>query len=91
VVYAWRKAVSMFSILLGYPLTYPLIKENRLLLRPLSSVPIGISRLFASSVPSLWIYRTEIARCWWLMPVILATQEAKIRRIVVRSQSGKIV
>jgi hypothetical protein len=23
------------------------------------------------------------ARCWWLTPVIIATQEAKIRRIMV--------
>jgi hypothetical protein len=30
-------------------------------------------------------------RCWCLTPVILATQEAEIRRIVVRSQAGKIV
>jgi hypothetical protein len=27
-----------------------------------------------------------IAGCWWLTPVILATQEAEIRRIVVQSQ-----
>jgi hypothetical protein len=27
----------------------------------------------------------------WLMPVILATQEAEIRRIVIRSQPGQIV
>jgi hypothetical protein len=32
-----------------------------------------------------------LAGCWWLMPVILATQEAKIRRIVVQSQPGQIV
>jgi hypothetical protein len=30
------------------------------------------------------------ARCWWLTPVILATQEAEIRRIVVQSQIGQI-
>jgi hypothetical protein len=30
-------------------------------------------------------YPTQ-ARCRWLTPVILATQEAKIRRIVVQSQ-----
>jgi hypothetical protein len=28
---------------------------------------------------------------WWLMPVILAIQEAEIRRIVVRSQPRQIV
>jgi hypothetical protein len=31
------------------------------------------------------------ARCWWLMPVILATQEAEIRMITVGSQSGQII
>jgi hypothetical protein len=29
--------------------------------------------------------------CQWLMPVILAIQEAEIRRIIVRSQPGQIV
>jgi hypothetical protein len=29
--------------------------------------------------------------CWWFMPVILATQEAEIRRITIQSQSGQIV
>jgi aspartate-semialdehyde dehydrogenase len=28
---------------------------------------------------------------WWLTPVILATQEAEIRKIMVRSQPGQIV
>jgi hypothetical protein len=28
---------------------------------------------------------------WWLTPVILAIQEAEIRRIVFRSQLGQIV
>jgi hypothetical protein len=32
----------------------------------------------------------KIAGHWWLTPVILATQEAEIRRISVRSQPGQI-
>jgi hypothetical protein len=34
---------------------------------------------------------TQLAGRWWLTPVILATQEAEIKRIVVRSQSRRIV
>jgi hypothetical protein len=29
----------------------------------------------------------EIVRCWWLMPIILATWEAKIGRIVVQGHN----
>jgi hypothetical protein len=32
-----------------------------------------------------------LTRCWWLTPVILATQEAEIRRIAVWSQPRQIV
>jgi hypothetical protein len=40
----------------------------------------------------LTIYRSYIqARCWWLTPIILAIQEAEIRRIVVQSQPRQIV
>jgi hypothetical protein len=32
-----------------------------------------------------------VARQWWFTSVILATQEAEIRRIVVQSHPGQIV
>jgi hypothetical protein len=34
---------------------------------------------------------STMTRCWWLTPVILPTQEAEIRRIVVQSHPGEIV
>jgi hypothetical protein len=39
----------------------------------------------------LTIERDFTARCWWLTPVIVVTQEAEIRRIAVRSQPRQIV
>jgi hypothetical protein len=33
-----------------------------------------------------WDQKLRDARCWWLTLVILATQEAEIRRIMGRSQ-----
>jgi hypothetical protein len=32
-----------------------------------------------------------LTRCWWLIPVILATREAEIRRMAVQSQPRQIV
>jgi hypothetical protein len=32
-----------------------------------------------------------VAGCWWLTPIILATQEAEFRRIEVHSQPRQIV
>jgi hypothetical protein len=37
------------------------------------------------------IRKNFFARCPWLTPVILVTQEAEIRRIEVQSQRGQIV
>jgi hypothetical protein len=33
----------------------------------------------------------ERPRCWWLTPIILATQEAEIRKITIGSRPGQIV
>jgi hypothetical protein len=33
----------------------------------------------------------SLAGCWWLTPVILATQEAEIRMFAVQSQRRQIV
>jgi hypothetical protein len=35
--------------------------------------------------------KNSLAGHWWFMPIILVTQEADIRRIVVQSQPGQIL
>jgi hypothetical protein len=32
-----------------------------------------------------------LAGCWWFICIILATQEAEIRRVKVQSQSGQVI
>jgi hypothetical protein len=33
--------------------------------------------------------KKELARCWWLVPVILATQKGEVRRITFEVNPGK--
>jgi hypothetical protein len=33
--------------------------------------------------------KPELAICWWLMPILLVTQEAEIRRIMIQSQPSR--
>jgi hypothetical protein len=33
--------------------------------------------------------RITLSWCWWLTPIILATQKAEIRRVMVQSQTGQ--
>jgi hypothetical protein len=37
------------------------------------------------------VFKALDARHWWLVPIILANQEAEIRKIKVQSQSTQIV
>jgi hypothetical protein len=46
---------------------------------------------FVCMSPRLRLRSGELTRCQWLIPIILATQEAEIRRILVPSQHRQIV
>jgi hypothetical protein len=46
---------------------------------------------FSLGMPSFLISVKISAGCWWLKPVILATQEADLRRITVQGQPGQVV
>jgi hypothetical protein len=47
----------------------------------------SIAKIESSSI----LKQNEIIRCQWLDPIILATQEAEIKRIAVASLLGQIV
>jgi hypothetical protein len=46
-----------------------------------------VIHLFDNNHPKMY----EVARCWWLTPVILATWEPEIRRIEVGGQFRQII
>jgi hypothetical protein len=52
---------------------------------------IYVGGAFENEMINYKVKREPYARCWWLMPVILASQEAEIRRITVQSQPKQIV
>jgi hypothetical protein len=47
--------------------------------------------LYAPKCTPTFIKKRQLAGCWWLTPVILATWEGEIRRMEVSDQSGKKV
>jgi hypothetical protein len=49
------------------------------------------TRMAIMTIYIVLIKNFTATRCWWLTPVILATQEAEIRRISFQSQPGQIV
>jgi hypothetical protein len=51
-----------------------------------------MTKKYPTSLSKVKEYKmTKNARHQWLMPILLAIQEAEIRRITVRSQPGQIV
>jgi hypothetical protein len=59
-----------------------------------SEITAGVEILdpYSLTMSPPWLIQEDFgARRQWLMPVLLATQEAEIRRIAVRSQAGQIV
>jgi hypothetical protein len=50
-----------------------------------------LARVLKIDLGSNSTHKPRGARCQWLRPIILATQEAEIRRIAVQSQTKQIV
>jgi hypothetical protein len=51
---------------------------------------VGICNHYGKQYGS-FLKKLQIVGCWWLTPIILATQEADLRRIVAQSQPRQIV
>jgi hypothetical protein len=61
---------------------------------------MGVFKQVTHSTCVMWVgpngmtsvlMRKDLAGCWWLTPVILATWEAEIRRILVQGHPKQIV
>jgi hypothetical protein len=49
---------------------------------------IGIFWIFLNYTLTIY-FKKKTARHWWLMPIILATQEAEIRRTLFKASQSK--
>jgi hypothetical protein len=71
-----------------------MVSHSPLLFNRTLSVWAGPTLPFEQTVGKHLMFLLELfvnARRWWFMPVILATQKAEIRRIMVQSQPEQIV
>jgi hypothetical protein len=59
--------------------------------KPTNVASIFLTVFLALQTKLFPLHNHSFARHWWLTPIILTTQEAEIRRILVQSQPGQRV
>jgi hypothetical protein len=83
-----RQEESQFKVSLGYKVS-PCVKKSEQTEKNYRYQKNNAWREIHSM--NEYIRKGNLAGHWWLMPVILATQEVEIRRTAVQSQPGQIV